>query len=99
MDVKLPTTHIPGNHCEVYVVERQLPSPPTITVLQRKKGGDGQPIQNAVSVYSHFRIFKYIHVHLKSVSFWLLLTFYFLGPGFSSHKYERQRAGQGQLIR
>lgn len=43
-------THIPINHCELHVVERQLPSPPTITVLQRKKGGDGQPVQNAVSV-------------------------------------------------
>ncbi|KAF3839289.1 hypothetical protein F7725_018006 [Dissostichus mawsoni] len=47
VDSQTPMTHSPRNPCALYVVVRQLPSPPTITVLQRKKGGDGQPIQNA----------------------------------------------------
>lgn len=48
-------TRLPINPCDLYVVVRQLPGPPTITVLQRKKGGDGQPVQNAVSL-----VFTYI---------------------------------------
>lgn len=68
-------THFPRIPLRADVVERQLPSPPTIAVLRRKKGGDGLPIQNAVSGFLRLIKKTRIFIYISPVPTWFWLTF------------------------